>query len=465
MVPSYRALQVQEERNPSFGGLGKMIPIVRIIAVFVVICSCEWGWADEKNRREEAVRNDKKNLSGDTRWLYNDVQSGFEAAKKAGKPLLVVLRCVPCKACTGIDESVLQAKEMQEVLDDFVCVRLINANSIDLAQFQFDYDLSFSTLVFHPDGQLIARYGSWQHQLDDSETSTKSFVVTLNKAKDFFTEWDKYKDRLGPKQGGPTPFKLPIEIPGLSGKYGRELNWDGNVVQSCVHCHQIGDAYRAWYRKRGEVIPQELIYPMPDPKAIGLTMNQDVGTKVRGVQAESIAMLAGFEKQDDILAIDGAPIASLADIAWALHRSLDPSKSIWTVKRGGATVELQVELTKGWRSKSDIASRVGTWQMRAMAQGGMVLKSLDGSKRAEQGLDSKDIGLLVHGLGEYGEHAAAKNAGFRKGDVILSIEGIQAPVDESRLIGQLLADHPKPTKLKAVVLREKKRLELSWPIQ
>ena len=103
--------------------------------------------------------------------------------------------------------------------------------------------------------------------------------------------------------------------------------------------------------------------------------------------------------------------------------------------------------------------------MRAMASGGMVLKSLDETKRREYKVQPSDLGLLVHAVGEYGEHAAAKKAGFLKGDVILSIEGVSGPIDESRLIGDLLKLHPKPTQLKATVLRQQERIELSWPIQ
>jgi len=442
-----------------------MVSAIRIVSVFLAFCFVAPAFSDEKNRREQAVRDDKKNLALDARWLYNDIDAGFSAAKKLGKPLLIVLRCVPCKACTGIDESVLHAKELQNQLDDFVCLRLINANAIDLSRFQFDYDLSFSALVFHPDGKLIARYGSWQHQLDESETSTKSLQSALHKAHGIFKNWETMENKVDPKQGGPTPFKLPIEIPGLAGKYSRELNWEGNVVQSCVHCHQIGDAYRAWYRKRGEIIPQDLIYPMPDPITIGLKIHQELGTKIRDVQSGSIGMIAGLKKGDDIVAIEGAPISSLADIAWALHRSKDLQKSVWTVQRENKQIDLQVELPEGWRSNSDIASRVGTWQMRAMASGGTVLKSLEKDKRRELKIQPSDLGLLVHAVGEYGEHAAAKKAGFRKGDVILSIEGVSGPIDESRLIGDLLTRHPKPTQLKAIVLRQQDRIELAWPIQ
>ena len=75
----------------------------------------------------------------------------------------MVLRCVPCLACAGIDAQVLlQETELAPLLDQFVCVRVINANALDLSLFQFDYDLSFSTLFFNGDGTVYGRYGSWR---------------------------------------------------------------------------------------------------------------------------------------------------------------------------------------------------------------------------------------------------------------------------------------------------------------
>jgi S1-C subfamily serine protease len=280
-----------------------------------------------------------------------------------------------------------------------------------------------------------------------------------------FDNWGVVKDQLAPKQGGPTPFQLPIEIPGLAGKYERELNWEGNVVQSCVHCHQIGDAYRAWYRKKGEAIPQDLIYPMPDPESIGVIIEQKTGTTVKTIEPKGLGAAAGLVKDDEIVSIDSAPITSLADIAWALHRSNDVDRKTISVLRNGVSIELALDLPSGWRTQSDISSRVGTWQMRAMALGGMYLKTLDDTKRKSLGLQTQELGLIVHGLGEYGEHAAAKKAGFQKGDVILAIEGIHGPIDESQLIGTLLSNHLSPTQLNATVLRDRQRLELRWPIQ
>ncbi len=58
--------------------------------------------------REGAVRQDKATMENDARWIYNDVDRGFAEAKKTGKPLLVVLRCVPCLSCVGLDAGVLK---------------------------------------------------------------------------------------------------------------------------------------------------------------------------------------------------------------------------------------------------------------------------------------------------------------------------------------------------------------------
>ena len=59
--------------------------------------------------REAAVRADRATMEKDARWIYSDLARGMTEAKWKGKPLLVVLRCVPCLSCAGIDASVLSA--------------------------------------------------------------------------------------------------------------------------------------------------------------------------------------------------------------------------------------------------------------------------------------------------------------------------------------------------------------------
>src|SRR6476660_5396155 len=102
--------------------------------VFLVLVTSNFGFAETVKDREGAVRDDRAAMEKDARWLYNDFQKGFAEGKRTGKPVLVVLRCIPCLACSGIDAQVLlQDSDLTPLLDQFVCVRVINANTLDLS--------------------------------------------------------------------------------------------------------------------------------------------------------------------------------------------------------------------------------------------------------------------------------------------------------------------------------------------
>jgi hypothetical protein len=415
--------------------------------------------------REGAVRKDRTAMEYDARWIYNDFNAGFAKAKQTGKPLLVVLRCVPCIACAGIDAQVLEEKALVPLLDQFVCVRVINANALDLSRFQFDYDLSFSTMFFNGDGTTYGRYGSWTHQHDPMDKTTSGFKAAMEGALAIHRGYPANKAALAGKQGGPIPFKTPVEIPGLAGKYKTELDWEGKVVQSCVHCHQVGDAIRTSYREQGKAIPEEWIYPFPKPETIGLTLAPDHVAHVESVTAGSIAAQAGMKAGDDLLMLGGQPLVSPADVSWALHRAAAAGPLPAVVKRASANVNVTLTLPQGWRETADISRRVGTWSMRGMALGGLVLEEPTDEERAALGIAKDRMALRAKGVGQYGKHAAAKNAGWQKGDIITALDGSSARVTEGTLIGRLMRSHKPGEKLKATVLRGDKKVELSLPIQ
>ena len=66
---------------------------------------------------------------------------------------------------------------------------------------------------------------------------------------------------------------------------------------------------------------------------------------------------------------------------------------------------------------------------------------------------------------QYNKHAAAKNAGFQKDDVLLELNGKSARITEGELIGQILQTTKPGEKLKATVLRGDKRVDLLLPMQ
>ena len=415
--------------------------------------------------RKAAVLNDRVAMEKDARWIYNDTERGFAEAKRTGKPLLVVLRCVPCLACAGIDASVLTEPLLAPLLDQFVCVRVINANALDLARFQFDYDLSFSTIFFAADGTVLGRYGSWKHQRDAKDATTVGYLRALDAALALHRDYPANKVALAGKQNAPTPFQTPVEIPALAGKYTRNLDWEGKVVQSCVHCHQIGDAFRASFRDAAKPIPEAFIFPMPAPETIGLTLAADAIAHVESVAPGSAAEKAGVLAGDDLLTFAGQPLVSLADVSWALHRAPATGTLSAVVQRGPDTKPLTFTLAEGWRAKSDISKRVGTWQMRGMASGGLVLDDLADDARTARGLDKDKLGLLVKSVGQYGKHAAAKNAGFQKDDVIVEADGRTARWSEGAWLGHLLQTQKPGGSVKVTVLRGTQRVELTLPMQ
>ena len=434
-----------------------------LLPLALVLAQTSFGAAVQD--REGSVRNDKATMEKDARWIYNDFQRGLQEAKRKSKPLLVVLRCIPCLSCAGIDASVLSDEEIAPLLDKFVCVRLINANALDLSLFQFDYDLSFSTLFFNGDGTIYGRYGSWTHQKDPHDKTIAGYKHALEAALAIHRGYPANQAALAGKQGAPMPFKSPVEIPELAAKYKRDLDWEGKVVQSCVHCHQVGDALRSFHRAQKQPVPASLIYPMPAPETIGLALASDQVAHVQSVAAGSAAARAGLQPGDDLVSLAGQPLISVTDVSWILHRAPESGALAAVIKRDGTVKSLSLDLPAGWRSKSDISRRVGTWSMRGMATGGMVLEDLDDDARSQRGLEKNQMALFVISVGQYGKHAAAKNAGFKKDDVIVGLAGASDRVTEGELMGRLLQKHFPGEKIKTTVLRGQERVELSLPMQ
>lgn len=124
-----------------------------------------------------------------------------------------------------------------------------------------------------------------------------------------------------------------------------------------------------------------------------------------------------------------------------------------------------MQLDDPWKSRSDISRRVGTWQMRALALGGMQLRELDTKEKEQWKIPDDAMALYAQHVGQYGEHAVAKNAGFLKGDIIIRMADIQSRISESALIGSILQRFKPGQEIHATILRDGKSRELHYKAQ
>ena len=254
-------------------------------------------------------------------------------------------------------------------------------------------------------------------------------------------------------------------MPKLAEKYKRDLDWDGKVMGSCIHCHMIGDALRSSYRDKKEPVPDEWVFPMPSPETIGMTLAADQMARVLNVLSGSLADKAGVQAGDDIVSLAGQPMVSTADITWALHRTGDNAQHELRVKRGDSEKTLPLALPSGWRKETDTSGRASAWSLRGMAAGGLKLVDLTDSERQQRGLGTDGMALWVKGLGMYNLNGTAKKVGFQKDDVLIQVAGIKHRLTESRLHGHLMQEHLQGEKVAVKVLRGGKTLELMLPMQ
>ena len=163
--------------------------------------------------------------------------------------------------------------------------------------------------------------------------------------------------------------------------------------------------------------------------------------------------------------MEGQPLLSIADVQWVLHHISPKGGSVRAeVERDGDMTELNLRLDPDWRRADDISWRAASWQMRRIASGGLRLESASPEQR--DSLEITDaMALVVTHVGQYDAHAAAKRAGFKKGDVIVGFDGRDDLMRESDLFAHVSAHRAPGDMVSVDVIREGLRLQFELPIQ
>ncbi|HZW33469.1 MAG TPA: Trx7/PDZ domain-containing (seleno)protein [Isosphaeraceae bacterium] len=414
--------------------------------------------------RDTKVRNDRKAFADSQDWIYNNLAEGVRAARETHKPLMVVFRCIPCEACQEFDDDVARRDPIiRDLLDQFVCVRIVQANTMDLTHFQFDFDLSLAVFFVDADLTIYGRFGTRSGRPEEQDISLEGLRKAMVEALRMHRNAAIVKPSLAGKQARPSRFQTPRDYPSLSGRYRAELDYAGSVARSCIHCHQIRDAERRLARSSGKRFSDEVLYPYPDPEVVGLKLNPREMATIERVTAGSSADRDGFRPGDAIVALDGQPLLSIADLQWVLHNAPATAKLPARVRRDGSLIDLTMTLNEGWR-RGNISWRPTSWQLRQLGLGGMKLDDVKDEDRRQAKIPPDRMALKIAHVGEFGEHAVAKRAGLQRGDILVSFDGIDRRMTESQLLDYTLRQKHRGDLVALTVLRDGMRKTLSYAL-
>jgi hypothetical protein len=352
-----------------------------------------------------------------------------------------------------------RGKEFADVLEKFVCIRVVQANSIDLTTFQFDPMLTWAVFFLNADRTVYGRYGTRSGANRTGDVTDAGFRKAALAALELHRGYPANRESLRGKIGPAPRYKTPREYPSLAHFPAEvEVRASERNHPSCMHCHDLQIAEFGLLRAAKEPIPTETLWPFPMPDALGLSLDPEERCTVRRVASGSAAEQAGFKAGDELLALEGQPLVSVADVQWVLHGAKDGATLAAKARRGSTEESRSLALPPGWRRSGDITWRQGTW---VMFRPDLRADSLPADERKRLGLAVDAVALRIHGLG-----ATLEAAGFRTGDVVVAVAGRRSGIDSVSQLLELVAQTTRPgDKLAVTILRDgrERPLEIALP--
>lgn len=350
-------------------------------------------------------------------------------------------------ACKGIDEQVVrQDTEIEQLEKQFVCVRVVKMDGVDLELFQFDYDQTFCAVLFNADGTIYARYGTREGAGDHSNShiSLASLKKTLQRALEVHAGYPANRQELVGKRGAKPPFAVAENIPGMEKHH-------------CIHCHQVRETILRWKWQHGTLMAQDLFeYPLPEN--VGLKMDVDDGIRVARVEPGSPADRAGVKAGDQLVLLGGERMLSQADIQWVLRNVPSETEVPMTVMRSGERHALVLRLAGNWK-ETDLSWRASSVGLRR----GVRTQPLSAAEKRSLGIAPDNMALKVMNI--YDAWAGSvRRAGLHAGDVIVAVNGHKSFLTETQFLAHLRLDHGPHDRIGLTVLRGRQKVDVDVPL-
>lgn len=392
----------------------------RVVSLVLLFSPCvQWTAGLPRAAGDDGLRETIKdeNAKGTDLWIYNDIGRAMAEARKENKPIFVTFRCVPCQDCAAFDAEVAKGNEAIHKLarEKFVSVRQVEMKGVDLSLFQFDHDLNWAAMFINADGVVYARYGTQSAAGADAYNSVAGLEKTMHRVLRLHADYPNNAASLKGKRAAQKPYKTALDMPGLPNK---ERFRGATARNNCIHCHNIHDAENRQAQQTGK-FTRDMLWRYPLPDNIGLSIDEQDGIRIKAVKENSPAARAGLRAGESVIAMNRQPITSIADMQWVLH-SL-PNNNTTVSVTGSQTGARTVRLAAGWK-KTDISWRGSIWSLSPQIR--VWMPALTAGEKKQKNLPQDQSALLVKWINT-GTAAgrAARDAGLRKGDVIVALAG------------------------------------------
>lgn len=329
---------------------------------------------------------------------------------------------------------------------------------VDLSIFQFDYDLTFAALLMNGDGTVYHRYGGRDETSATSRLSIASLVRVLRET---LEDHAAYLKKPSPPPARPR--RTIEDIPPMARKLQKKKI-------DCFHCHMVNDAEGELAREEGRW-SREDIWRWPLPDQVGLELDRDDATLVRGVISGSPAAAAGIVPGDRLVRLGGERVRTQADVQWVLERA--PGKGatlpVEHLRAGGAAPrKAELVLEKGWRAGTPLTFswRPSMWPVKP--QPGFGGKLLEGEDLEKVGLGPGTFAFRVGYIVDWGDDAhtgrSARKAGIRNGDIVLAAGGKKDFLTELHFQSWFRLTLKPGITVGLDVLREGRRMTIDLPV-
>jgi hypothetical protein len=225
-------------------------------------------------------------------------------------------------------------------MQQFVPVRVLQMNGVDIGLFQFDYDLTFAAVFLNANEQIYSRYGGRDHQSSDNRISLAGLKNTMREVLALHEKQKRVSASPAPRKKM-TPEDFPTVPPTLK------------AGGSCIHCHQVNE-FRWRADKLQGTFSKESLWGYPLPENVGLTLDVDRGNLVKAVAPDAAAHKAGLQAGDVLEMVNGVATISQADVQWGLFNAPVEGRFSIQFRRYGQPQTGTIEVVRGWKRTNNI---------------------------------------------------------------------------------------------------------------